>query len=120
MFKRLALVLCLILVVAVGGTIAAEYAEAPLPHYDAEKGYGWMTNVPVPKPDNVQNILKVWIYYGNRAIFLDTDKDGTCDTVANFSQVDENLFQRIENTTCEATQDQVYRFLDVIKSKKIQ
>ena len=121
MFKII-LVLCLVLAVAVGGTIAAEYKEAPLPHYNAEKNYGWMVKIPLDKPENVNNVLKVWIVYGSRAIFMDKDKDGVCDVVVNFSQMNPNvdLFRRTGDTSCEDTQTKIDKFLGIVEEKKIK
>jgi len=97
---------------------AAEYKDAPLPHFDEEKDYGWMTTVPVDKPEYPHSIMKVWQIHGQRVVFMDMDKDGNCDHVSNFSKTGQkddkgrDLYQVLRRKTCEEAETMIKRFLE--------
>ena len=75
--KTLLIILTILICLGVTSVVYGnEYKDAPLPHYTEERGYGWSTEVPVDKPENVWNILKTWRIGKTLEVFLDKDRVG--------------------------------------------
>jgi len=119
-YISLSFILSFLLIVSAN---ASDYKKAPLPHYDRLKEYGWSTTVPADKPSNVQSILKVWNVYSSRYVFVDGDKDGTCDFVFGFRKTGtqnedgKDLYRMIRPQTCEEAEEMIKNFLDIRKSE---
>lgn len=113
-------ILALTTLILLGGvvkSVAGDFKVAPKPHYTEAAGYGWDTKVPVDKPKNVWNILKVWATRETKSVFLDKNKDGQCDVVLNFMATGEYddqsraLYMQVPETTCAWTEFKVIEFL---------
>ena len=102
-----------------------EFVPAPLPHYSEELGYGWETDIPVPKPEDENVILKVWRYKNSnnreiQCVFLDTNRDGNCDAVVPFYQTHKvndsgkRLWRRGFNIDCEIAENIIKNFLNAL------
>ncbi len=61
-----------------------KYKPAPEPQYTKEKGYGWHDGIPYNDPTNPFIIIKIWKTKDGFSVFIDTNKDGNCNTVAEF------------------------------------
>lgn len=97
-----------------------KYQPTPKPHYSEEKGYGWNTNVPLPRPGDKWQILKVWNvdkkYY---SLFMDMAPfDGVCDVVIEIvktGEVDENgtpFADQLPDSDCKVREAEIKQFLD--------
>lgn len=95
---------------------SSKYKEAPLPHYNLDKGYGWQTTVPIDKPKNVWNILKAWEFPGKIMLFVDKNKDGKCDIVINLRKTGKYTDKgipyviRTYDQSCQNAEKEIYEF----------
>lgn len=111
--------MCLLIsLILIFNVSAAEYKVAPLPHYDTEKEYGWLTTVPADNPAHPHSMMKIWQVRKHRFVFIDRYKDGTCDFVADFLQTDEvddkgrPLYVPLRGKTCKEVEIMVRMFLE--------
>ena len=99
------------------------YKEAPLPHYNYEKGYGYWDKIPCDKPNYVNSIIKEWREGNAREIFLDAGINGTCDVVFIYEYVGNSkegkeLVQLKSIRSCEFVEKQIKRFLRIKEGRE--
>ena len=119
---KVSICIALISLLLITGAFALDgFKTPPDPAYADPPGYGWATDIPLDKPTNVWNILKVWATRTTKLVFLDKNRDGACDTVLNFefSSLDKHgreLYVQVAPSGCDETEAGIKEFL---KSKEI-
>lgn len=81
---KVLLTISIICIASIGFAEDKKYKPAPEPQYTKEKGYGWSPKVPYGTAKDPWELIKSWRTEKGFSIFIDKDKDGVCDTVAEF------------------------------------
>ena len=116
--KKIVGVIILLLLLLVGSAYCLE------PEYDPVKGYGWSKEVPKSKPEYPNAIIKEWVVYNTREIFVDVGKDGTCDIVYVFTTngaktEDGQMLYWLDGTmTCDQAEKQIETFLRITEGRE--